>query len=111
MGADYKSLRGGAHKGEGITGHQGQNGVGRAVQDFDVLGGYHLDKIHAIAKGSIQSFQGDFIILMDIAQGPEECVPMSSEGHISRLTGERGPRDVSDRAPQSLLVNTFQDHG
>lgn len=53
VGADDEPLGCGAHKIEGVAGHQSEDGVIGAVQHFNVLRLNHLGSNHAIAVGSV----------------------------------------------------------
>ena len=67
MRTDDKSLVGGADKIERVTGHQGKDVVNGIVQHLSVLGLDHLGRVHAIAVGSVQCRQGDFIVFVNIS--------------------------------------------
>ena len=65
--ADDKSFGSGADKIERVTGYQGEDVVNGIVQHRSVLGLDHLGRVHAIAVGSVQRRQANFIVLVNIA--------------------------------------------
>jgi hypothetical protein len=80
------------------------------IQHCDVLGLDHFGKVHAIAIGPVSRRQGDFIILMDIAQPSEKRVSVSYDRDVPLLARQRGTWDMPDRPSQSFFVGAFRDH-
>jgi hypothetical protein len=109
-GPDDESLRSRAYKIERVTRDQSKHGVVGAIQHFSLPGIHDLSKIHAIAIESIQCLQRNFIVFVDVAQGPEECVAMSGDPYVAGLARECRTWDVSDGTAQGLVVNAFQNH-
>ena len=83
--ADNESLWSGANKIEWITGYQGQDCVIGIVEHLRVLRRDHLGGIHKVVIGAIQRRQRDFVVMVDIAERPEKCIPMPRDPGVPML--------------------------
>src|SRR5580693_6499359 len=70
--ADNEPSWRGPDKIEWETGHQGQDIATRVIQHLGIFGPNHFYRVHAIMVGALESHQRDFVVLADIAQGPEK---------------------------------------
>jgi hypothetical protein len=80
--ADDESLRCGPQKIEWVAGHKGQNGVGRCIYQFCLIGFDHSGGVHSIAVSSVDRRQGDFIICAHVARRPEKSTPGTRDRDI-----------------------------
>ena len=106
--SNNEPFRCGAHKIEGITSHQGQNCTIRIVQYFRVLGLDHFEIVHPISVRPAQSRQPDFIILTDITQRSEKCIPVSCDHDVPLLARQRGAWNMPGRSTQSPFESPGQ---
>jgi hypothetical protein len=80
------------------------------VEHANIFGLDYFGRVHTIAVRPTQRRESDFVILLDIAERPEERVPVPCNRDIPHLTWQCGSRYVPNRPSQSFILDAFQNH-
>ena len=86
MRPDYKPLGGCSNKLKRVTCHESQDKTVRVCKHPNFRRLNHLRGIHTIVIQTAEGRQFDLVTFADLAQTPEECVSVSCDSNISRLT-------------------------
>src|SRR5665213_291051 len=97
--AHNESSRGGPHEIERVASHECQDIVAGRIQNLDIFGPNHFDRVHAITIRTIESPYRNFVALSDITQRPKKCISMPRNAHISGGSRQGGARNMPNRAP------------
>lgn len=108
-GADDKAVGGRAEVVERETGDEGERATGGGIEDFDLAGGNDLrgfDEILKIAGGGLEA---DAVANLNVAERAEESVAVTSEGDVSRCSGQSGFGNMTYGAAQNSVGIALHD--
>jgi hypothetical protein len=84
--------------------------VGRR-QHRSICGIHNAEFIHTIAEYSVQRFDVDFVVALEVLEPAEKAVAMPGHGDISNRSRQGGSRNMAYGVPQRSVVVAFIDHG
>src|SRR5579864_1858908 len=112
FGTNDKPVRRRTDEVKRMTGDEGQKFTTVGIEYGDIVWTHHSGRYNAVAILAPQRGERNHVVPLNIAQRPEECIAMGGDAHVAELPGQRGAGDMTRRAPESVLIFSFDDdHG